>query len=150
VKLLKNSVVNAIFIGLISAVYSFLFIFISNHIEFLSLLSQSKTLNSKFWNGWSNFIRAGNMKYIGYLIISLTIIIFLLIFLGDRKKYDEYQISILSKSLVLGAILSIIFMPIIMVMFLSDPNYSIETVALLAAGQWLSVLVSYLLYLLRY
>ena len=47
-KILKHPIVNAMFISLMSAVYSFLFIFTSNHIEFLRLLSNSDTLQSDF------------------------------------------------------------------------------------------------------
>src|SRR5690554_3946212 len=104
-KLLRHSAVNALFIGLMSAIYSFLFIFTSGHIEFLRLLSKSKTLQSDFWNIWSDFIRAGNMKHIGYIIIALTLIIFLLMIFKRVEKYDEYQISILSKSLITAGIL---------------------------------------------
>lgn len=71
----KYSWINAVFVCLMSAFYSFIFIFTSDHIEFLGVLSKSKTLQSDFWNGWATFIREGKMKYVGYVIISLTIII---------------------------------------------------------------------------
>lgn len=149
-KLLKNSLVNAVFVGLMSACYSFLFIFTSNHIEFLQLLSKSKTLQSDFWNGWSDFIRAGNMKYIGYVIIILTLIIFLVILFKKTKKYDEYQFSILSGSLIVAGVLSIIMVPIIMILLLSDPNYTIETIFLFSSIQWCSVLITDLIYIIKY
>lgn len=43
-RILKHSVINAIFVGLMSSIYSFFFVFTSEHIEFLRLLSKSKTL----------------------------------------------------------------------------------------------------------
>jgi len=98
----------------------------------------------------SDFIKAGNMKFIGYTIISLTIIILLLILFKKTKRYDEYQISILSRSLIVAGILSIIMIPIIMVMFLSDPNYTIETIFLFAIIQWGSVLIADLIYVIKY
>ena len=85
-KRLKHSMVNAMFISIISGIYSFLFIFLSDHIEFLRLLSKPKTLQSDFWNGWSDFIRMGNMKYTGLVIISLTLIILLLMLFKKMKK----------------------------------------------------------------
>lgn len=147
--LLKNPVINAIFISFMSAIYSFLFIFTSNHIEFLRLLSKGKTLQSDFWNGWSDFIREGNMRYIGYVIIFLTFIILLLMLLKRTKKYDEYQLSMLSKSLIIAGVLSILTIPITMVLILSDPSYTIETIFLFAVIQWLGVLVADLVYVIR-
>lgn len=149
-RLLKHSIGNATFIALMSAVYSFLLILTSNHIEFLRLLANSSTLQSDFWNGWSDFIRAGNMKYIGYAIIILTLIIILFMILKPTKKYDEYQISILSKSLIVAGILSILMTPIITILLLSDPNYAIETIFLFAIVQWLGVLITDLIYVIRY
>jgi membrane glycosyltransferase len=146
---LKNSIVNAIFIGFMSAIYSFIFIFTSNHIEFLRLLSKGKTLQSDFWNGWSDFIRAGNMRYIGYAIIILTLIILLLMLFKRTKKYDEYQLNMLTKSLIIAGVLSILMIPIIMLLILSDPSYTIETIFLFAVVQWLGVLVAEIVYVIR-
>jgi hypothetical protein len=79
----------------------------SLHIEFLRLLSHADTLQSAFWNWWSDFIRAGNMRYIGYIMIILTLAIMVFMFIKPKKKYDEYQISIISRSLIIAGILSI-------------------------------------------
>jgi len=148
--LLKHPVVNAVFIGLMSALYSFLFIFTSNHIEFQRLLSKSKTLQSEFWNWWSDFIRAGNMRYIGYAIIILTLIILLLILFKRTKKYDEYQLSMLTKSLIIAGVLSILMIPVIMILLLSDPSYAIETIFLFAVVQWFGVLLTDMIYVIKY
>lgn len=148
--LLKHPVVNAVFIGLMSALYSFLFIFTSNHIEFQRLLSKSKTLQSEFWNWWSDFIRVGNMRYIGYAIIILTLIIILLILFKRTKKYDEYQLSMLTKSLIIAGVLSILMIPVIMILLLSDPSYAIETIFLFAVVQWFGVLLTDMIYVIKY
>lgn len=142
--------VSAIFISLISAIYSFLFIFTSNHIEFLRLFSKTKTLQSEFWNRWSDFIRAGNMKYIGYAMIILTLITLLFIIFKGTQKYDEHQISILSKSLIVAGVLSILIMPVLIVLLLSDTSYTIETIFLFAVVQWFSVLMTNMIYAVRY
>ena len=148
-KILKHPIINMIFIIIMSTVYSFLFIFTSEHIEFLRLTSKSKTLQSNFWNGWSDFIRAGNMKYLEYIIIGLTLVILLLMIFKRMKKYDEYQVSILSRSLIVAGILSIISVPIIMIMLLSDPNYAIQTIFLFSIIQWFGVLISDLIYVIN-
>jgi len=45
-KILKNPKINALLISVISACHALLFIFTSNHVEFIRLFSHSKTLNS--------------------------------------------------------------------------------------------------------
>ncbi|GAE47657.1 hypothetical protein JCM21738_4661 [Mesobacillus boroniphilus JCM 21738] len=89
------------------------------------------------------------MKFIGYLIIGLTVVIMVFILLKRTKQYDEYQVSILAKSLFLAGVLSIIMIPFLMIMLLSDPNYSTETIFLFATIQWVGVLVSYLFFVVR-
>ena len=147
--ILKEPIINILFISFMSAIYSFIFIFTAGHMEFISILSHGKTLNSDFWNGWSDFLKTGNMKFIGYLIIGLTVVIVVFILVKRTKQYDEYQVSILAKSLFVAGFLSIIMVPFLMVMLLSDPNYSTETIFLFATIQWVSVLVSYLIFVVR-
>jgi len=132
-----------------SAIYSFIFIFTAGHMEFISILSHSRTLDSGFWNGWSDFLKTGNMKFIGYIIIGLSAVIIVFILLKRTKEYDEYQVSILAKSLFVAGFLSIIIIPFLMIMLLSAPNYSTETIVLFATIQWLGVLVSYLYFVIR-
>lgn len=148
--LLKQPMINIIFIGFMSVIYSFIFIFTAGHMEFVSILSHGETLNSDFWNGWSDFLRTGNMRFIGYLIIGLTIAIIVFILIKRRKKYDEYQVSILSKSLLVAGTLSILMIPFMMILLLSDSNYAVETIFLFASLQWVSVLVSYLIYVIKF
>ncbi len=126
-----------------SFLYSFLFIFTSNHLEFTRLLSKNTTLNSSFWNSWSEFIQTGNMKYFGFFIIILTIIILVLSFIKRAEELDEYQVSILSRSVLIAGILSIGLVPIVMIIILSDPNYTIAVMFLFATIQWLGVLITY-------
>jgi len=147
--LFKNPFTNIIFIILMSTVYSFIFIFTSDHIEFLGLLSHAQTLNSPFWNEWSDFIKAGNMKFIGYFIISLTVIILLFMAIKRTKNYDEYQLSILNRCFIIAGFISILMVPVMMIILLSDPNYAIETILLFASVQWVSVIILYLIYVIR-
>lgn len=147
--ILRHPVINILFISFMSAIYSFIFIFTSGHMEFVSILSHGRTLNSGFWNGWSDFLRTGNMKFIGYLIIGLTAVILVFILVKRMKKYDEYQVSILAKSLFVAGFLSIMMIPFLMIMLLSAPNYSTETILLFATVQWLGVLISYLFFVVR-
>ena len=148
-KILKYSICNTIFISFISTIYSFIFIFTSDHIEFLRIFSKT-TLASDFWNGWSNFIRAGNLKYIGYLIIVLTVLIVLSVIFNPKKKYDEYQLSVLSKIFIIAGIIVILIVPVMMLLLLSDPSYVIEIILLFAVIEWLSILITNLIFVINY
>lgn len=148
--ILRHPVINILFISFMSAIYSFIFIFTAGHMEFISILSHSRTLDPGFWNGWSNFLKTGNMKFIGYMIIGLSAVIIVFILLKRTKEYDEYQVSILAKSLFVAGFLSIMMIPFLMIMLLSAPNYSTETIVLFATIQWLGVLVSYLYFVIRF
>jgi hypothetical protein len=149
VSILRHPVINILFISFMSAIYSFIFIFTAGHMEFISILSHSRTLDSGFWNGWSDFLKTGNMKFIGYMIIGLSAVIIVFILLKRTKEYDEYQVSIIAKSLFVAGFLSIMMIPFLMIMLLSAPNYSTETIVLFATIQWLGVLVSYLYFVIR-
>ncbi len=134
-KVLKSPYTNALFIFIISFCYSFIFIFTSNHMEFISLFNHTKTLTSSFWNKISVFIFDGNMKYIGYSFSLITIFIIILIFIG-KKRYDEYQSSIITKSFEIIGITTLIYLPFLLLSVLSDSNYIIEYLFVLLSIQW--------------
>ncbi len=146
---INNPKINSIFVLCISVLYSFIFIFTSNHIEFRRILKHSKTLNSVFWNSWTDFIVNGNMLYIGYITIFIAVLIFILTFFRS-KKYDEYQVNILSKGLIISGIITILFLPLVLLLMLSDPNYMIEVSFLFLTIQWIGVLLLNLIYLFKY
>ena len=148
-KTLKSPKINALLISVVSTFYTFLFIFTSNHVEFMRLLSHSKTLNSDFWNSWSTFVQNGNMRYIGYVIIVLTIAIVFLTVLR-KQDYDEYQVNILAKGFVTAGIITVFMLPIALLLVLSDSNYAIEVMLCLLTSQWLGVLVVDLIYTAKY
>lgn len=68
-KIMRKPQINAVIISAVSMFYALVFILISGHIEFERILNHADTLNSAFWNGWSDFLKQGNMKYIGYAYI---------------------------------------------------------------------------------
>lgn len=148
-KVLKHPKVNALFITIISALYAFIFIFTSKHMEFDRIISHSNTLDSGFWNSWSYFAKNGNMKYIGYIIVILTATIILLT-VFKRQKYDEYQVNIFAKGLIAAGVITVLMMPIALLLVLSDKNYVIEIMFLLLTVQWLGVLIVDLIYTVKY
>lgn len=148
-RILKYPKINALLISIISTVYALLFIATSGHIEFTRQFSHPATLNSGFWNSWSSFVRGGSMKYIGYIIIALTVGIIILTIL-KKRTYDEYQINILAKGFIAAGIITVLMLPFILVLVLSDKNYAIETLFLFMAVQWIAVLVVDLIYTTKY
>lgn len=144
-KILRYPIVNALLISVISAIYALLFIFASDHPEFTRQLSHASTLNSPFWNGWSSFVRSGSMKYAGYITIILAAAIVLLT-VFKRRAYDEYQVNILAKGFIAGGIITVSVLPVILILILSDKNYTIEILFLFFAVQWLAVLLVDLVY----
>ena len=63
-KILRKPQINAVIVLVISMFYALVFILISGHIEFERIINHANTLNSIFWNGWSAFLKQGNMRYI--------------------------------------------------------------------------------------
>lgn len=136
-------------ITLFTLFYTALFYFTSNHMELNSMLANG-TLQSHFWNGWSDFIAAGNMKFVGYLLAILTLTIIVTMVFKGRKQYDEYQASILEKLMIVAGGVSMVMLPLMLFMFLSDRNYLVENLFLFVTVQWLSVLIGNLIYAIKY
>ncbi len=148
-KIMRNPKINAAIILIITAFYSLVFIFTSGHIEFESMLNHADTLSSDFWNTWSDFLMRGNMKYIGYVYIALAAAIVILSLIRKRD-YDEYQTGILEKGFIVTGIVMVCLFPLALLLILSDPNYSIETIMLLVVVHWSAVLLSDLVYVIKW
>jgi len=149
VKVLKNPKFNAAVIAVISIFYAFVFIITSGHIEFNRMLNHSATLNNNFWNLLTLFLKQGHLKYIGYAYIVAAVIIAAPSFVREQD-YDEYQAHILGRGFIVSGIAMVFLFPVALVMILSDPNYSIETLVFLVVAQWSVVLVTELLYTLSW
>ena len=129
--------------------YAIIFILTSNHLEFERMLNHGQTLNSVFWNGWSAFLRQGNLKYVGYIYIAIIIFIIILSVLR-KKSYDEYQVGILTTSFVATGFLLLLLFPVALLLVLSDPNYAIEAVLLLIVAHWSVFLIADLVYVVKW
>lgn len=104
-RIMRNPYINAAIVSVISLIYAVTFILTSNHFEFDKMLNHEETLNSAFWNGWSAFLRQGNLKYIGYVYI-LTFIFIIILSILRKRNYDEYQVGILEQSAKIRSITS--------------------------------------------
>ena len=147
-KVWRKPLVNAAVISVVSGFYSLVFILISGHIEFERILNHAVTLNSTFWNGWSSFLQQGNIKYIGYAYIVLTLAIVILS-LFRKREYDEYQSSVLEKGILVMGIVMMLLFPAALILTLSDPSYCVETMLFLIVGHWSTVLIADLIYVLQ-
>ena len=140
-KILRKPQINAAVIAVISALYAVMFSLVSGHVEFDRILDHANTLNSAFWNAWTVFLKQGNLKYIGYSYLVVTIVIVIASF-AKRRNYDEYQTSILGKGIMVMGIALVALFPIALLLVLSDPQYAIETVMFLVVVHWAIVLIA--------
>ena len=148
-RIMRKPQVNAAIISIISIFYALVLILTSGHMEFERILNHANTLNSVFWNEWSAFLKQGNMKYIGYTYIVLAIAIVVLSFVR-KQDYDEYQTGILEKGvIIMGAVMVLLF-PVALMLVLSDPLYSIETLMLLVVVHWSTILIADLIYVIKW
>lgn len=98
---------------------------------------------------WSDFLIQGNLKYIGYAYIVLAAAIIVLSF-TRKKDYDEYQVGILEKGFLIAGIVMGCLFPLSLLLVLSDPNYSIETLIFLVIAHWSVVLIADLIYVIKW
>ena len=127
-------------------IYYLLFTFPINYIEH-TLTSKPQTLASSFWNQCTLFISLGYTKYIGilFIILALTIAFFSL----KSKKYDEYQLNGLLCGLICCGLITILLIPICLLLILSDRNYVIEIIYVIATIDWLTVMTVDLIFVIK-
>lgn len=140
-KVLKSPYINSAIVSIISFVYASIFILTNNHLEFQRILNHGLTLKSSVWNGWSEFLRQGNLKYIGYIYIAAVICIIILSIVR-KGNYDEYQVSILTTSFAITGFALLLLFPVALVLVLSDANYAIETITFLIVAHWSIFLIA--------
>lgn len=147
--MLKRPQYNAIFIAILTAFYSFLFLFIADHAEFLGMVHPKTTLQWSFINRFTDFLVSGDLKYFGYAFI-LTAAAIVVVTLLRHKKYDEYQRGVLAKCTLAVGILTVLMVPVLLLCILSDPNYSLEFIFLFIIVHWSGVLITDLVYTVKY
>lgn len=146
--ILRKPIINALFITLFSCIYCMLFTIPANHMELYRILNKPETLKSPFWNYCTNFIIEGNTRYISMIFVVLTI--FIVIFsVIKREKFDEFQFKGLIHSLTYCGLLSIFLLPISLLLIISDTNYAIETIYVIATIDWLTILIADLFHLIK-
>ena len=148
-RILRSPEANAVCISLFTAFYGLIFIVTSGHSEFKNLLYYSSAKHSvdPFWEGWSDFLAAGNHVYIAYALIVITILVVVLLILR-RRPYDEYHISLLSQCLSVAAVLTLIAIAIFYLVILSDPNGIVEKFTFFIVIHWTTVVLADLAFVL--
>ena len=144
-KVIKSRGATSLFVVLLSVFHAFIFIFTSNHPEFHRLLAKKDTLQG-FWNEYSAFVAVGHMKYIGYLLLFLSLVVCGLYFV-KRKGASERMKS--NNGLMVGGGLSLLLYPILLLLVLSDSNYAIESVFLMGTIQCVASLAVVLIDIIR-
>lgn len=139
-KCLKNPMTNAFYLALITAIYAAIFIASSEFTQHYEiLLSDSQ---------WASFIAHGNLKYVGMCMIGVAILIDVLSAFR-RKKYDEYQTSILEKVLIFNGIFASLLFPLSAIMLVFAPTYFLEVVLALIVVQWVIIIITEVFYFLK-
>ena len=132
--------VNALYLALITAIYAAVLIISSVYVKgSLKFFSDSK---------WSVFITRGNLKYIGFGMIGIVILIDLFSALC-LKRFDEYRTSILSKNLIFNGIVAVILLPIATSVLIAAPIYFAETVIACMIVQWFVIVAIDIIYLIK-
>ena len=136
---LKNPMVNAIYVALITAIYAAIFIVSSEFVmSYSNLLSES----------WSaSFIISRNMKFVGVGMISVSIIVDILSAIR-RKRYDEYQIVLLEKVFLFNGVFTAVLFPFSLTVLILAPVYFVETIFALIFFQWVVMMITELWYLI--
>ena len=136
---LKNPMVNAIYVALITAIYAAIFIVSSEFVmSYSNLLSES-------W--WASFIISRNMKFVGVGMISVSIIADILSAIR-RKRYDEYQIVLLEKVFLFNGVFTAVLFPVSLTVLILAPVYFVETIFALIFFQWVVMMITELWYLI--
>ena len=136
---LKNPMVNAIYVALITAIYAAIFIVSSEFVmSYSNLLSES-------W--WASFIISRNMKFVGVGMISVSIIVDILSAIR-RKRYDEYQIVLLEKVFLFNGVFTAVLFPFSLTVLILAPVYFVETIFALIFFQWVVMMITELWYLI--
>lgn len=136
---LKNPMVNAIYVALITAIYAAIFVVSSEFVmSYSNLLSES-------W--WASFIISRNMKFVGVGMISVAMIVDILSAIR-RKRYDEYQIVLLEKVFLFNGFFTAVLFPFSLTVLILAPVYFVETIFALIFFQWVVMMITELWYLI--
>ena len=146
-KLLRKPWVNALLLLFISSGYALCFWVISGNFEFKHIIGSGRQERALFLNLWDGILRRGYLKYIGttYLAISLLILLLSLI----RRNYDEYQIGILKKNLVIAGLVPMFLFPAYLFRILNYIAYVVDYTLLLVVIHWSVILLTALVFRLK-
>ena len=137
---LKHPMSNAVYVALITAVYAAIFIVSS---EFTT---NYETLLSNSW--WAYFIASKGIKFVGVGMIGIAIVIDILSALR-RKKYDEYQVIVLEKVLLINGFFAAILFPLSLFALVFAPTYFLEITFGFILLQWVVIVIIEISYLIK-
>lgn len=137
---LKHPMSNAVYVALITAAYAAIFIVSS---EFTT---NYETLLSNSW--WAYFIASKGIKFVGVGMIGIAIVIDILSALR-RKKYDEYQVIVLEKVLLINGFFAAILFPLSLFALVFAPTYFVEITFGFILLQWVVIVIIEISYLIK-
>ena len=137
---LKHPMSNAVYVVLITAVYAAIFIVSSEY------TTNYETLLSNSW--WAYFIASKGIKFVGVGMIGIAIVIDILSALR-RKKYDEYQVIVLEKVLLINGFFAAILFPLSLFALVFAPTYFVEITFGFILLQWVVIVIIEISYLIK-
>ncbi|MCL1896276.1 MAG: hypothetical protein FWG03_07010 [Clostridiales bacterium] len=129
-RLIKSPVVNAVFISLFTAFYTWAFLVLPGKSGF-----------------GGDFLAAGRHHYIAWAMIAVTILVVILL-VTSRRPYDEYQTAVLNNCLLVAVVLVLVAIAVFFVMVLNEPSGIVEKFTLFIAIHWTTVVFADLAYVL--
>lgn len=137
--ILRNPMVNSFWLAFLSAVYGAIMIIASKQLNITSFGSN---------NIISRLMSSKNALFIGlFMIFTATIIDVLSVF--RRKKYDEYQVKQLEKTIIVNGLVTTLIVPILVCGIVFFPLYGLEIIFILFLLQWIVLVISEVYYLIN-
>jgi hypothetical protein len=136
---LRGRLLNATVVTLISLFYGAIFMIISGHMEFISIIPE-KDANMGFMEPWRQFLLSNNLKYLGATMICMGLVILArtiyVVIKHDKIELSEHETALLQKGLCITGIMTIILLPLLFLLILSQPNFSVPYTTLFIVVTW--------------
>lgn len=129
-KLLKYPVINSLYFAVTTAIYAATFIIATKYCTDLP------------------FHSGDAFRYIGLAMIAATMLVTTVSMLR-RKKYDEYQVNILGKILIINGLISTLLFPCSILFLTFVAGFYTEALFTTMLLQWLVILFQEIIYLVK-
>lgn len=147
--ILRYPATNAVCISLFSIFYGMLFLIVSRGERFTGLFyaQAANGADHPFLASWSEFLSAGYLVYLAYVMFALTILVVVLL-LSRSHPYDEYHTALLVNCLAVATVLTLIAIALFYLLILIDDNGIVEKFTLFIVIHWVTVVLADMVYVI--